>query len=96
MRIYLSGPITGVPDYKKRFKKLGARVAKAYPLDSVVNPGKLADVFPEGTHDEYMALCLQMLGMCDMIVMLPGWEDSAGAVKEHNYARAAGKWVAYW
>lgn len=47
-------------------------------------------MFTQGTHDEYMRVCLEMLKMCDAIYMIPGWETSKGATKEYEYAKKLG------
>lgn len=39
---------------------------------------------------------IEMLRRCDLIVMLPGWERSAGASVEHQVAREIGLVVAVW
>jgi len=38
---------------------------------------------------------LEMLGRCDIIVMMRGWENSKGATAEHNYAKEMGIQVIY-
>ena len=73
--IYLSGRISGLDreDYLSIFehheKKLG----------ECVNPAKVMDGLPKMQHHEYMRIALTLLSMCDMIYLIPGWENSAGA-----------------
>ena len=38
-----------------------------------------------------MAICIEMVKMADQLVMLPGWERSAGARAEHALAIKLGK-----
>ena len=38
---------------------------------------------------------IEILLRCDIVVMLPGWEDSLGAVEEHNIALSNDKEVVY-
>lgn len=35
---------------------------------------------------DYVDRDLQMLSRCDAILMLPGWQESLGATREHDYA----------
>lgn len=37
-------------------------------------------------YEDYIEGDLELLERCDAVVMLPGWEESAGAVKERNAA----------
>ena len=85
MRVYISGPITGVPDYRTNFKKAEQSLKdKGY---SVVNPAAIADVLPtDMTYEEYMQHDLFLLDMCGAMVMLPGWHTSIGANREYGYA----------
>lgn len=84
-RIYISGPITGVPDYMGRFEAAEA-VLKAAGWD-VVNPAKvLAPVTEILTYDELMAVCLVLMDMCGAVQLLPGWRESRGAMMEFQYA----------
>lgn len=88
MRLYLSGAITGTTDYLDRFDHYEQIfAAKGY---SVVNPAKVCNNLPKLTHDEYMRICLQMLGCCDLIFAIPGWESSAGAREELIWASRNG------
>lgn len=88
MRIYISGPITNVPDYKEKFARSEQNLKAKYPDAEIINPTVL-DKFPL-TYDEYMELDLMLLDMCDAIYMLKGWEDSKGANREYGYALAKG------
>lgn len=85
MKIYISGPITGVKDYMKHFdaaeKKLKAEGHK------VVNPARVNAALPEGTtHKEYMMTAIAMLDMCDTIFMMEGWQQSKGCNMEIAHA----------
>lgn len=89
MRIYISGPITNVLDYKEKFARAEQNLKAKYPDAEIINPTVL-DKLPL-TYDEYMELDLRLLGMCEGIYMLKGWEDSKGSNREYGYALAKGK-----
>ena len=89
MRIYISGPITNALDYKEKFARAEQNLKAKYPDAEIINPTAL-DKLPL-TYDEYMELDLRLLGMCEGIYMLKGWEDSKGANREYGYALAKGK-----
>ena len=87
MRVYISGGITDVEDYKKKF----ADAEQALYLEGhqPFNPTKLD--FPNLDYEEYMRLDFCLLDMCDAIYMLKGWENSRGANREFGYALASRK-----
>lgn len=89
-KVYVSGKITGLEDYEKHFndaeKKLKLLGHK------VMNPAALAKGFE---WDDYMPICFAMINACDMVYMLPNWEDSKGAKLEKHYAESMGKRIKY-
>lgn len=84
MKIFLSGPITGVKDYAEGFKYV-ENILKENGF-KVMNPAVLP---PEGfDHEDYMAITLAMQGVCDATFLLPHWEDSLGCCMEVQNANA--------
>jgi hypothetical protein len=82
-RIYLSGPMTGLPDENRpAFNAEAARLrALGYQVE---NP---AELNPPGTPRHIcMRVDIQALLGCDTIALLPGWTDSAGATVERACA----------
>ena len=84
MRIYISGPITNVLDYKEKFARAEQNLKSEYPNAEIINPTVLDKLPLE--YDEYMKLDLMLLDMCDTIYMMNGWEKSKGACIEFRYA----------
>ena len=89
MRIYISGGITGVENYREVFKKAHEELAK--DGHDVINPALYADSLPKLSYEEYMKVGLHFLNMCDAIYMLKGWQKSCGANREYGYALATDK-----
>lgn len=84
-RLYLAGPITGVPDYKERFAEAERDFSEHY---DVINPVRIL----EGVDDrDCLPLCLRLIDRSDSVVLLPGWRSSMGAVTEALYAVRQGK-----
>lgn len=78
MKIFLSGPITGIPEYAQAFKYVEKLLLEKD--FNVMNPAILP---PSGfSHEDYMTITLSMQKICDATFMLPGWEDSEGCVQE--------------
>lgn len=50
---------------------------------------------PGVTHAQYIEADLRLMDGCDVVLMLPGWEHSKGAVLERAHAMATGKKVFY-
>lgn len=88
MRVYISGPITGVDNYLENFKA-AEEILKAVGLE-VINPAALNKTLPEMGYEEYMEIDLYLLEKCGAICMLKGWRESKGANREYGYALAKG------
>lgn len=87
-RIYLSGPMSNMPDFN--FPAFNAEAARLRALGyDVVNP---VDINPDTTtpYNECLRADLKALLDCDTIAMLDGWMDSNGAHLEMHIAHRVG------
>jgi hypothetical protein len=84
MRVYISGGITGVPNYKENFSKAESYLKlQGY---EVINPCMV--VLPEScTWEDYMKIDFNLLSLCDSVYMLKDWGKSSGAFLEIAYAK---------
>jgi len=95
MKLYLSGKITGVPDYKAKFAAVETEVKQMFPTMEIVNPVTVGEKLQQSrgvvnpndiSHGDYMKLSMDELAKCDAIYMLDCWHDSKGAVMEYVFA----------
>ena len=90
MRLYVSGPMTGIPEFNyPAFADACIRLrAEGH---TVISPHEVNP--QDGSEHEwawYMRRDLVALMDADAIVVLPGWEDSRGALLETHVATALG------
>jgi hypothetical protein len=88
MKIYLSGPMTGLPDNNfPAFHAIAQALRDAG--EDVVNP---AEINPDASlsWEECMRADIKALCDCDAIYLLPGWEKSKGAHLELHVAHRLG------
>lgn len=88
MTIYLSGPITGVPDYKDRFARAAGYLERLGSFE-VINPAAGIER-PSWTWADWMLFDLHLLRRADVLVSLPGSDNSPGARTEREFARGLG------
>lgn len=93
MLVYVAGPYTA-KDGRSVDDNIEAARAVAVKLwekgHAVICPHQNTANFEldcKATYEDYLRGDLVMLARCDAIVMVEGWEDSAGAVKELAFAR---------
>lgn len=89
MKIYIAGPITGTDDYIERF--IAANTAIIRKGHEAVNPVFINRIIPTVgdtaiSYGHIMNICKALLGACDAIYMMPGWQRSNGARIEHAEA----------
>lgn len=109
MRLYVSGPITGYPEHNKpMFDAVADKLRGAG--HEVLNPHDVCTII--GEHDclgpcnpseallpweDYLRADLSaMLQQADGLAMLPGWENSRGALLERHLAIALGWPIQPW
>ena len=89
-KIYISGPITGVPGAisaahfaraEQDLRELG--------FCNIINP-RFMFAGTGLTWDEIMVQCLDLVKASDLIVLLPGWQKSRGVAMELGAAYALG------
>ena len=89
--IYLSGPMTGLPEFN--YPAFNAAAAHLRGLGYVVeSPSELPEP-PCKSWAGYMRLALAQLVRCEVTVRLPGWQNSRGAVIESSLSRILGMQV---
>lgn len=85
-RIYVAGPMTGLP--LSNYPAFHAEAARLRSLGyEVENP---ADGAKQETWNDYMRQALRMMLTCDAMVLLDGWQDSTGATIEVELAQRVG------
>lgn len=87
--VYIAGPITGVKDYRQKFKHAEDELIKNgyIPLNPARNPYGL-------TNEQYMLMNVAAITAASAVLFLTDWQNSEGAALERLYARYIKKPVA--
>lgn len=86
MKIYISGPITGVPDYADKFNHAQNELTVKYPTATLINP-LFVEHPPFADWIDYMKADIKALLDCNAIYMMKGWQKSKGATLEFIIAK---------
>ena len=86
---YISGPITGVEDYRERFMEAEQHLKEGGLIP--INPAYM----PEGLkYDDYFPTCYAQVDVSSVLCFLQGYEASTGAAREAKRAKQNKK--EYW
>ena len=99
--VYISGAITGIPNYQEHFKEAEEHI-KAFGLKTL-NPVEFCKGMEKKAKElgvplewgDYMRKCLVTIPAADAMYMLKGWEKSKGARLEHHIAQELGIEIIY-
>ncbi|MFD9893355.1 DUF4406 domain-containing protein [Amycolatopsis sp. NPDC059027] len=94
MKVYVSGPMTGLPGHNfPAFRAVAAELrAAGYTVEDPSEKG----VIEGWTWEDYLRLDLKVLLDCTQVATLPGWTRSRGARLEVRTAKALGMPVRPW
>lgn len=93
MKLYLSGPMTGLPDLNYPAFMTAAEHLRALGHE-VYNPAEWETRYNKGVFNHTIAFadyCTFISREADGLVVLPGWENSPGATAEVALAQAIKK-----
>lgn len=88
MRVYIAGPMTGLPEYN--FPAFNAAAAAWREAGwEVLNPAESFEGRTDLPYEEYVDHDIDLLVTCDAIAVLPGWNgaNARGSVWERAIAR---------
>ena len=86
MKVYISGPMTGKPDYNRAAFYLAAERLKRQGHI----PKHTAWMVDGLDRADYMRNSIQLMLTCEAIYLLSGWENSLGAKVEKSIADVCG------
>ncbi|HHW2788208.1 TPA: DUF4406 domain-containing protein [Pseudomonas aeruginosa] len=90
-RVYLSGPMTGIPDFN--YPAFNAEEKRIRALGYFVENPAVNMVYRGAPWQTFMRDGIKRLMDCDILALLPGWERSRGANIERNLAITLGMHV---
>jgi nucleoside 2-deoxyribosyltransferase len=93
MKVYIAGPMTGLPELNFPAFHREAANLRAQGIE-VVNPAEI-NADPNAKWVDCMRADIRELVTCDVIAMLPGWDKSKGATLEHHIAKTLELRVVY-
>lgn len=87
MKIYIAGPMTGLPEMNYPAFNRAAAAWRAAGWD-VLNPAESFNGDPTLPYEQYVAHDIDLLRQCDAIALLPGWNGpgARGSVWECQVA----------
>lgn len=88
LRIYLAGPMSGIPDYN--YPAFNAEAARLRALGHHVENPAENTAPPCNSWAGYMRIALRQMLTCDAVALLPGFAESRGATIEHDLAKQLG------
>ncbi|MBN2129327.1 MAG: DUF4406 domain-containing protein [Sedimentisphaerales bacterium] len=89
LKVYLAGPMTGLPDFNMPAFDAAADRLRQRGWN-VINPAEHFDGRTDLPRDMYLRADLGELVRCNAIALLPGWQESQGARMEYFVARELG------
>jgi len=92
-RVYLSGPMTGLPNHNFPAFHDAATELRSMGLE-VVNPAEINAIPGALPWEQCLRNDIKALCDCDAIILLPGWESSSGAHLELHIAHRVGMKIA--
>ena len=95
IKTYISGPVTGKPDFNRPAFEAAEKWLWLNGYEPV-NPLNVLPYDPQYKWEDYMRADLRAMLDCEGIMILPGWEDSKGAVCEVSVAVDLGMDIMYW
>jgi len=90
-RVYIAGPMTGLPDFN--YPAFNAEAERLRALGFEVDNPAESKAPACGTWEGYMRLAIAKLVACDIIALLPEWNESKGACIEKRIAEDLGMGV---
>jgi nucleoside 2-deoxyribosyltransferase len=103
--IYIAGPYRAyLPDGKINISGVHQNIEEAGKValkywqagNAVICPHKNTAYFDGAAPDEvWLEGDLEMIRRCDAVVMMKGWENSKGSIKEHELAQLLAKEIIY-
>ena len=84
MRIYIAGPMTGLPDCNRRAFHEAADWL-AFLGHTPLNPAQI-DLGEGASWQDYMRKTVKLVADADAVALLPGWDLSRGATIEAQLA----------
>lgn len=105
MRVFISGPISGMLNLNRDAFEFEAILLKQEGCE-VFSPFSITPPSEEARKEwgenaaylewnYYMRVCVGQIPLCDRMHMLPGWQNSKGAVWEHRIAEMLGLEITY-
>jgi hypothetical protein len=92
-KIYIAGPMTGLPEHNRPAFHEAAALLRSHGFD-VLNPAELDESENAGEikpWEYYLRRDLgALLAQCDKVAFLPGWQHSRGARLERYVSKAIG------
>ena len=87
---YLAGPMRGRPDNNYPAFHAAAKILREAGW-TILSPAETSEKHPKWGFPQYMSLDIKMVLKADTIILLPGWEQSQGALAELHVAEVTGK-----